>query len=138
MVWAWAAAMRKTKRASLGIDDLDSAPESYAVFDLFRGVFRGRVVPGGVGILFSIYFQRVIAGCAFPWANCSGGAGFEVLFGKGFRGEVLVSFDDDGVVAFRDYRVLPNGFRHRGMIAQTWVNAPNLVTLARLLLAPRW
>lgn len=95
---------------ALLFDDLDASPERQATGDLLGGVFRARVVPCRIGVFGAGNAQAVIVGGAFPRTDRGLVAGLqEGLIDRGQR-KVVIAFDNDRVIGFRDYFVIPDCF----------------------------
>ena len=89
---------------------VDALPERHAARDT-RGLwFRCGVVPRGVGIVVPVGGHGVVGGQPLPPAGRGGDARPDVPGLDGLGGEVVVAFDDDGVIALGDDRALPDGF----------------------------
>ena len=87
-------------------------PKGDVIFDLFRRVFRFRVVPRRVRIGLVVDQEMVITRHTFPWAGRVGCADLKVLALDRRWGKVHITFDNFEVIAFRDQRAVPQGFRH--------------------------
>ena len=73
---------------------------------------RISVEPGRVLISPAIYVNAVVVRRAFPATDAGVIAGLEVLRGDQIRGEVVLAFDDHGIVAFGRCHTFPSSFRH--------------------------
>src|SRR6202034_366400 len=91
---------------------LHALPERYVVLDLRRGRLRIGVIPGSVGIALAVHFNIMVARRSLPRANALRLAGPQILGVHRARGKILVPFDCDGLVAFRQHRAIPRGFGH--------------------------
>ena len=97
-------------RVRLRSGDLDALPEGDAALDLLGGLARLRVVPDRVLVQLAVDQQAVVVRLAFPRAAGAVVAEGDVLALQARLGEVVVAFDDDGVVALGDRGAVPGGF----------------------------
>src|SRR5947209_6583795 len=90
--------------------DLDALPEGDVAFDI-SGVGLGlRVVPRRVAVCLIADNNVVIAGRTFPGAYGVCLRWLEVLVIDAVSREVMITFDDDGVIALRKDGVIPGCF----------------------------
>lgn len=81
--------------------DLHVFPKRNASLDALRGSLGSWVIPGGINIALAADFDRVVACRSFPRADRMRPALMEELpFERGSR-KVVVSFNDDRIVALR-------------------------------------
>jgi len=82
------------------------------VFDLGRGWFGLRIVPGGVFVFHAIDFKRVVVRGAFPGALAGVLAGLEKFLFHCVRREILIPFHYDAEITFCDDFSGPRCFWH--------------------------
>ena len=80
--------------------DLNALPEGYVVFDVCGGGLRLRVVPGRVFVSLAVHQYVIVVRGSFPRADGGVIAGLEEFTVNAFGGEIVVSFDLLGVIAF--------------------------------------
>ena len=80
--------------------DLHAFPKRDVIFNVLRGVFRARVVPRRVFVHFSVDDDVVITRRALPTADRVRVARLKIFFADRARREIVISFHDDGFVAF--------------------------------------
>jgi hypothetical protein len=86
-------------------------PERDVVFDFMRGRFRVRIVPGRIFINFFGDDDVVVTCFAFPGTDAVRAAIADVLTVDGVGGEVMIAFDYDRLIAFREHYVMPGCFQ---------------------------
>lgn len=79
----------------------------------FGSGFRLGIIPGCVSVPLVLDFDVVVAGLAFPPAGGVGGAVAEIFAAEAAGGEVMVAFDDDGIVALGEGDIVPGGFHEK-------------------------
>lgn len=87
-------------------------PECHAALDYGGRRFRVRVIPSSTGIGLAVHDYVVVSGHTLLSANCRLVASPEKIVIQRFRRKVVIAFNDDGVVAFRQDRSFPYCFRH--------------------------
>src|SRR5262252_8655472 len=92
--------------------DLHALPKREVIFDVLRGVFRVRVIPRRVFVNFSVDDDVVITRRALPAADRVGVARLKIFLADRVRREIMIAFDDDGLVTFGDYCAVPNSFHN--------------------------
>src|SRR3954451_3643292 len=90
--------------------DLDAFPKCDVTLDLLCVRLRLRVVPRGVGVGLTAGNDIVIACGAFPAADAVRFGRFEMILNDAVRGEVVISLDDDCVIALSNDGVVPCSF----------------------------
>jgi hypothetical protein len=90
--------------------DLDPVPESDVPRNLPGRVFRMGIVPGGIGVFLAINRDGVITGLTLPRTGSVGAAVLEIVETHALGWEVMVVFDDDGLVALSEHGTIPNCF----------------------------
>ena len=90
--------------------DLHAFPKRDAAFDVGGGLFGLGVVPGSVWVHVAIDIDGVITGLTLPGATGLVVAKADVLTLDRSLREIVVPLDHDGIVAFSNDGVLPDGF----------------------------
>src|SRR5690349_11905392 len=98
--------------------DLDALPEGDPVGDLLGRVLRLRVVPERVLVDLAVHVERLVARGALPRADRVRVGVAEELRADRLAGEVVVALHDHGVVALGDDLAVPDGLRHRCLLAR--------------------
>src|SRR5690242_6988885 len=98
--------------------DLDALPEGDPVGDLLGRVLRLRVVPERVLVDLAVHVERLVARGALPRADRVRVGVAEELRAARLAGEVVVALHDHGVVALGDDLAVPDGLRHRCLLAR--------------------
>jgi hypothetical protein len=99
-----------SERAARLWNDLHAPPEWNATLDLFGGILGTRVTPCGIRIFGAVTTQRVIVGGAFPWTESGFPGGVQERLFNGIQREIVIAFDNHGVVGLRNDLIIPNGF----------------------------
>src|SRR5262249_25072917 len=89
------------------LPNINTFPECDVTFDGRCGVGGLGVIPCCVFIGFSVDDKRIVIRKALPWTPAGRRARPKILLMDGVRREVVVAFDDDGLVRFRYHCPIP-------------------------------
>ena len=81
--------------------------------DVFSSLFGSGIIPGCILVDLVAYDKVVVARLSFPRASAMRGALLKILAVDRGRGEIMIPFDNLGVVAFGEQNAVPCGLRHR-------------------------
>lgn len=82
------------------------------VFDVSGCRFGIGVIPGRADVALAVNDDIVIAGNAFPGANGAAGVWLKIFLSDAVGWEIMVAFNDFGLIAFGDNDAIPDCFGH--------------------------
>ncbi len=88
-------------------------PEGNAILDLGSGRFWIGIVPGGVAVYLAVNYDIVVTRLALPGTDRMAGARLQIFVVDRIAREIVIAFNDNRVVAFRDYCIAPDSSHSR-------------------------
>jgi hypothetical protein len=85
-------------------------PKGDAVLDLRGGRFRLRVIPRSIAIELAVNDDIVVTRLTLPGTHRVTVAWLQIFAADRIAGKVMITLDDNCIVALCNYRVVPGGF----------------------------
>lgn len=92
------------------LDDLHAAPKRNASLNMFSRRLGLRIVPGRIGVACTLNIEMIVVRGAFPMTVRLGRARLQIATHKRLGGEIVVAFNNHGIIAFGEKGLHPDGF----------------------------